>query len=163
MSIEPDWYRTAKRYVGLKEIPGPKHNPKIIGWLRDLNAWWSDDETPWCGTFVAHCVKDAGHPIPKFWFRAKGWADYGSNLSADRLALGAILVFDRKGGGHVGLYAGEDATHYHVLGGNQSNGVNVMRLEKSRLVASRWPKGVPVLGGPVRLASNAAKVSRNEA
>jgi uncharacterized protein (TIGR02594 family) len=163
MSLEPSWYLKAKGYTGLKEVPGPTHNSKIISWLRDLKAWWSEDETPWCGTFVAHCLQNVGQPIPTNWFRAKAWSDYGSNLAADRLALGAILIFDRKGGGHVGLYAGEDATHYHVLGGNQSNGVNVMRLDKSRLVASRWPKGVPVLGGPVKLASNQAHVSRNEA
>jgi len=155
------WLDTAKKLEGLREIPGPKHNPKIIGWLRDLNAWWSEDETPWCGTFVAHCIKEAGLPVPKFWFRAKGWADYGSLLRPDRLAPGAILVFDRQGGGHVGFYVGEDAGHYFVLGGNQANGVNVMKLGKSRLVASRWPKGVPVTGGPVRMAGG--RVSTNEA
>lgn len=163
MTIETDWYRVAKRYTGTREIPGPTHNPKIITWLRNLKAWWSEDETPWCGTFVAHCMQEAGLPYPQHWYRAKGWSEYGSNLAPDRLALGAILVFDRKGGGHVCFYAGEDETHYHCLGGNQSNGVNVMRLEKSRLVASRWPKGIPVLGGPVRLAANRAQVSRNEA
>lgn len=157
----PVWLQTARKLEGLKEIPGPKHNPKIIGWLRDLNAWWSDDETPWCGTFVAHCLKEAGLPVPKFWFRAKGWSDYGSLLRLDRLAPGAILVFDRQGGGHVGFYVGEDAGHYFVLGGNQSNGVNVMKLGKTRLVASRWPKDVPVLGGPVRMAGG--RVSTNEA
>ncbi len=49
---------------------------------------------------------------------------------------------------HVGLYAGEDDTHYNVLGGNQSNSVSVARIEKSRLVAIRWPKtgGEPVGG-----------------
>lgn len=155
------WLDTAKKLEGIKEIPGPKHNPKIISWLRDLNAWWSEDETPWCGTFVAHCMKEAGLPIPKLWFRAKEWATYGSLLRPDRLAPGAILVFGRTGGGHVGFYVGEDAGYYYVLGGNQANGVNVMKLGKSRLVASRWPKGVPVTGKPVRMVGG--KVSTNEA
>lgn len=155
------WLDVAKKLEGLKEIPGPKHNPRIISWLRDLNAWWSDDETPWCGTFVAHCMKEVGLPIPKLWFRAKEWASYGSLLRPDRLAPGAILVFGRTGGGHVGFYVGEDAGHYYVLGGNQANGVNVMKLGKSRLVASRWPKDIPVVGKPVRMAGG--KVSTNEA
>lgn len=163
MNFDPMWLLKAKQYTGLKEIPGPTHNSNIVSWLRDLKAWWSEDETPWCGTFVAHCLKASSQPIPKLWFRAKEWANYGSNLSPSKLSSGAILVFDRKGGGHVGFYVGEDETHYHVLGGNQSNGVNVMRLEKARLVASRWPKDVPVIGGPVRLAANRAQVSRNEA
>jgi uncharacterized protein (TIGR02594 family) len=93
--------------------------------------------------------------------RAKAWSDYGSLLRRDRLAPGAILVFDRAGGGHVGFYVGEDAGFYYVLGGNQSNAVNVMKLGKSRLVASRWPKGEPVIGKPVYL--NGGSVSTNEA
>ena len=35
--------------------------------------------------------------------------------------LGDILTFKRNGGGHVGLYVGEDKDCYHVLGGNQGN------------------------------------------
>ena len=158
---EPSWLKIARSYEGLKEIPGPRHNQTIIRWLGKLNAWWSDDETPWCGVFVAHCMQESWLPFPKFYMRAKAWSDYGSLLRRDRLAPGAILVFDRAGGGHVGFYVGEDAGHYFVLGGNQGNAVNVMKLGKSRLVASRWPKGEPVIGKPVYL--NGGSVSTNEA
>ena len=158
---EPSWLKIARSYEGLKEIPGPRHNQTIIRWLGKLKAWWSDDETPWCGVFVAHCMQESNLPYPKFYMRAKAWADYGSLLRRDRLAPGAILVFDRAGGGHVGFYVGEDAGHYFVLGGNQGNAVNVMKLGKSRLVASRWPKGEPVIGKPVYLKGGV--VSTNEA
>ena len=158
---EPSWLKIARSYDGLKEIPGPRHNQTIIRWLGKLNAWWSNDETPWCGVFVAHCMQESNLPYPKFYMRAKAWSDYGSLLRRDRLAPGAILVFDRVGGGHVGFYLGEDAGFYYVLGGNQSNAVNVMKLGKSRLVASRWPKGEPVIGGPVQMTGG--KVSKNEA
>lgn len=158
---KPRWLRIAETYTGLSEIRGPKHNSKIIGWLDKLGAWWRDDETPWCGVFVAHCVQDVGLPYPKYYMRAKAWADYGSLLRRDRLAPGAILVFDRAGGGHVGFYVGEDAGHYFVLGGNQGNAVNVMKLDKNRLLASRWPKGEPVIGKPVYMTGG--KVSTNEA
>ena len=158
---EPSWMKIARSYDGLKEIPGPRHNQTIIRWLGKLKAWWSDDETPWCGVFVAHCMQASWLPYPKFYMRAKAWSDYGSLLRRDRLAPGAILVFDRAGGGHVGFYVGEDAGFYYVLGGNQSNAVNVMKLGKSRLVASRWPKGEPVIGKPVYL--NGGSVSTNEA
>jgi uncharacterized protein (TIGR02594 family) len=157
----PRWMRTAQSFSGLREIPGRKHNKTILGWLEKLNAWWRNDETPWCGVFVAHCMKEAGLPYPKMYMRAKAWTDYGSMLQRDRLAPGAILVFDRAGGGHVGFYVGEDAGHYFVLGGNQGNAVNVMKLGKSRLTASRWPKGEPVIGGYVFLKGG--KVSKNEA
>jgi uncharacterized protein (TIGR02594 family) len=158
---EPSWLKIARSYDGLKEIPGPRHNQKIIRWLGKLRAWWNDDETPWCGVFVAHCMQESWLPFPKFYMRAKAWSDYGSLLRRDRLAPGAILVFDRAGGGHVGFYVGEDAGFYYVLGGNQSNAVNVMKLGKSRLVASRWPNGEPVIGKPVYL--NGGSVSTNEA
>lgn len=160
-SSTPKWMRIAKSLDGLREVHGPKHNNVIISWLEKLGAWWRDDETPWCGVFVAHCMKEAELPYPKFYMRAKSWSDYGSLLRRDRLAPGAILVFDRAGGGHVGFYVGEDAGFYYVLGGNQSNAVNVMKLGKSRLVASRWPKGEPVIGKPVYM--NGGSVSTNEA
>lgn len=161
--LDPPWLIKAKSYVGLKEIPGPTHNSTILQWLNALGAWWKDDETAWCGVFVAYCLQAGGqYPIPKLWFRAKEWSEYGSLLRPDRLAPGAILVFGRTGGGHVGFYVGEDRLYYHVLGGNQSNGVNVSRILKSRLIASRWPKGVPVVSGPVYLTPT-GQVTTNEA
>lgn len=159
--VNPPWAAKAYTYIGLRETPGPKHNHVILNWLAKLGAWWKDDETAWCGTFVAHCLQSMGEPIPVHWYRAKSWANYGSNLSRQKLAPGAILVFDRSGGGHVGFYVGEDDNYYHVLGGNQGNAVSVMRLAKSRCVASRWPKDVPVIGGPVRMAGGVK--STNEA
>lgn len=158
---EPRWLAEARKYDGLREVPGPRHNSTILGWLRKLKAWWSEDETPWCGTFVAHCLQESGLPIIKNWFRAKEWALYGSNLRSTHVAPGAILVFARQGGGHVGFYVGEDTTYYYVLGGNQSNMVNTMKLAKARCIAIRWPKGEPVVGSPVRMAGGV--VSTNEA
>ena len=156
------WMKTARESVGLKEVAGPKHNTKIQAWLAKLGAWWRDDETPWCGTFVAHCLRENGLPVPEHWYRALAWKEYGSNLRPTHVCEGAILVFARAGGGHVGFYVGEDRFYYRVLGGNQSNAVNVMRIAKSRCVAIRWPKGVPVTGGPIHVASD-APVSENEA
>lgn len=158
---EPSWLTEARKHVGLKEVPGPRHNTTIQSWLAKLNAWWRDDETPWCGVFVAHCLREMGLPLPQNWMRAKAWATYGSELQPSRVAPGAILVFSRDGGGHVGFYVGEEPNFYYVLGGNQSNAVNVMKLAKLRCIAIRWPKGVPVNGKPVQMAGG--KVSRNEA
>lgn len=159
---EPRWLTIAKGYQGVREIVGPKHNFTIMGWLRKLGSWIKDDDTPWCGTFCAAVMHEAGLPYPREYPRAKAWADYGANLRTTHLAPGAILVFSRNGGGHVGFYVGEDATAYHVLGGNQGNAVNIMRIAKSRCIATRWPRGEAVLGGPVRLAAN-GELSRNEA
>jgi len=157
----PSWLKTAKALIGTREIKGPQHNSRISGWLAKLGAWWRDDETPWCGVFVAHCMAESGLPYPKYYMRAKAWADYGSLLRRDRLAPGAILVFQRPGGGHVGFYVAEDNLYYHVLGGNQANMVNITRIAKSRCIASRWPKGVAVTQSPV-IVSATGTVSVNE-
>lgn len=159
---EPKWLTIARSYIGTSEIVGAKHSPKIIGWLKRLKSWIKDDETPWCGTFVAAVMQEVGLGYPDMFVRAKAWADYGANLRATHLAPGAILVFSREGGGHVGFYIGEDTTAYHVLGGNQKNQVRIDRILKSRCIARRWPRDVPVLGGPVHLSADGA-VSGNEA
>ena len=160
---EPKWLELARSRIGIREVPGAKHNPVILGWLARLKAWWREDETPWCGLFVADCLEESGLPIAANWFRAKAWADYGSRLQTHLLAPGAILVFARQGGGHVGFYVGEDREHYHVLGGNQSNAVSITRIAKVRCIATRWPKGEPVIGGPVWPKVAGGAVSTNEA
>ena len=158
---EPAWLVAARKHIGLREIPGPKHNSTITGWLQKLGAWWRDDETPWCGVAVAAWMQEAGLPIPQHYYRARAWAEYGVRLRTHVLAPGAILVFSRGGSGHVGLYVGEDSTAYHVLGGNQGNAVSITRIDKARLLASRWPKGQPVIGKPVWLKTN-GEISNDE-
>lgn len=56
---------------------------------------------------------------------------------------GAVLIFERGSGGHVGFAIGQDDTHFHVLGGNQSDAVTIARIAKSRLLGARWPATVP--------------------
>jgi uncharacterized protein (TIGR02594 family) len=103
-------------------------------------------------------------PLPANPLGARNWMNFGVDCDPQ---LGAILVFWRgsKNGwkGHVGFYHGEDSGHYHVLGGNQSNSVNVMKLTRSRLLGARWPvtAGQPS-GQKVAGAAHIAK-SENEA
>lgn len=167
MTTHPAWLDVAKSLIGTREIKGPKNNPTIMAWIKRLGAkvlgiTVRDDETAWCSTFVAHCFFSVGITPPPIAVRAMSWAEWGANLRADRLARGAVLVFQRPGGGHVGLYWGEDKDCYHVLGGNQSDSVSITRIAKSRCVARRWPTNVPVMGAPVWVADKGA-VSQNEA
>jgi len=166
----PAWLLAAQMLLGTREAAGSANNTTIMGWakllgLKILGIAYNADSVPWCGLFVAHCLRVGGVDLSamKIAVRAKAWADWGANLGADRLCPGAILVFDREGGGHVAFYVGEDATHYHVLGGNQGDTVSIMRLAKGRCIARRWPRGVPVIAGPVRLSASGVPVSKNEA
>lgn len=156
---EPAWLVEARRHMGLKEVPGKAHNPTILQWVKALGGWFTDDETPWCGTFVAHCMVRAGHPVPKHWYRAKDWASWGKPTAP---RVGAVAVFGRKGGGHVGFVVGESATALYVLGGNQSNAVNIAPIAKDRLIALRWPSSAAL--SQTKLASmSGGTISRNEA
>lgn len=79
--------------------------------------------------------------------------------------LGDILVFKRDGGGHVGFYVAEDKDYYHVLGGNQSDSVNITRIAKYRCVGIRrcdWKTAQP---NAVKkyIVEASGKISTNEA
>lgn len=165
---EPVWMRDARRYLGLREVVGKGSNSTIMSWAKHLGGWvasfYADDDIPWCGLAVAAWIAITlpEEPLPSNPLGALNWRTFGIGLGSP--SLGAILVFSRSGGGHVGLYVGEDATHYHVLGGNQSNSVSITRVAKNRLVAIRWPKtGGNPAGGRVYLSSAGVRVTRNEA
>lgn len=157
---EPLWLVEARKLIGTREIPGPKHNSMIVGWWKRLGGYnFNDDETPWCGGFVGHCIETAGLPFPKLYPRAQSWASWGRSVPP---SVGAVVVFKRPGGGHVGFLVGESPTNYYVLGGNQSNMVNITPLAKNRAVAIRWPNQVPLpVAGLPKMSGGV--VSTNEA
>lgn len=166
----PAWIIEATKHIGLKEIVGPKHNPTILAWIKNLGGWFTDDETPWCGTFIAQCLKETGRGVPKHWYRALAYESYGTRLA--KPAYGCIGVMARKGGGHVTFIVGEtkDGKYLVGLGGNQSNAVNLMKFEKSRFTAFVWASydsGVLSSPYPDRYKlpkyDNSLKVSSNEA
>lgn len=92
-----------------------------------------------CGVYVAHCFKVAGVKIPKHWMRAKDWSnDWGTRL--DKPIPGSVVVFERQGGGHVGFVIGKTTNNgLVVLGGNQSNMVNIAKFATNRVVGYYWP------------------------
>lgn len=122
----------ALKLYGTLETAGPADNPVILGWATELGLkQYVHDSIAWCGLFVAICVKRAGKEVVKDPLWAANWAKWGQHCEPE---LGAIGVFDRPGAGnHVGIIVGEDATHYHVYGGNQKDSVCIARLTKDRL------------------------------
>lgn len=137
-SSELDWIAEGRRYVGLRENTSKTaHNSTILKWLGSLGAWWKEDETPWCGVFVAHCLKVAGVKYPKHWYRALAYIDGGTRLS--RPAYGCVAVKTRKGGGHVCFVVGKTKSGKLVcLGGNQNNMVSYALYNESDFSAFRW-------------------------
>jgi intein/homing endonuclease len=97
-----------------------------------------------CGLYAAVVMKRSDapgspRPIPAIPLRALSWNNFGVRVDNDKAMLGDVLTFTRQGGGHVGFYVGEDATAFHVLGGNQGNKVSIVRIAKSRLSQVRRP------------------------
>ena len=151
---EPSYLTAARRDIGLREIKGPKHAGRIVQMLQRLGAWWRDDETPWCGVAVASWLSESGYPIPKHYYRALAWADYGIPGWATGIfgpPLGSIAVLTRKGGGHVALVTGvtRDQSHVRLLGGNQGDAVSEAWFPASRVSAYRLPAGVARSSTPV--------------
>lgn len=162
MASEPEWLRIARGHLGLAEIPGRETAPTIRRWLLDLKAWWSDDEAPWCGVALAAWMRAAGLTVPAAWYRAKSWASWGIPLG--RPAPGAVVVFERSGGGHVGLIVGRDLRgRLLVLGGNQGNRVSIAPFDVSRVIAIRWPHSVPIPTAQLAVLSDQQPSSTQEA
>ena len=155
----------AVKLHGVLETPGAKDNPTIMGWADEVGIArnvYSSDEVPWCGLFVSVIMKRAQRDVVASPLWARSWSTFG--VEADTAMLGDVLVFSRNGGGHVGIYVGEDKDCYHVLGGNQSNQVNVTRIMKSRCIAIRRPpyRQQPDNVRVVQLSARGA-ISTNEA
>lgn len=164
MSREPQWVGIARGDIGLREIPGAPTAPKIGAWLAKLGAWWRDDETPWCGTAAAAWMDACGIKPAKNWFRAKAWLDWGTPIGSP--VVGAVVVFDRAGGGHVGLVIGRDQTgRLLVLGGNQGNAVSIAPFDSARVIGYRWPteRLNELSAGPLPVTVAAGPSSSNEA
>lgn len=157
--------------LGTQEVIGKGSNKTILSWRDTLNQngviveGYSDDSIPWCGLFIAYLTfmrRRLSNEVVSNPLWARNWVNYGEK--SPEASLGDILVFVRNGGGHVGIYIGEDSTTYHVLGGNQSDNVTITRIAKNRCIAVRRPKynTKPDSVKPYKLKSGGT-ISTNEA
>lgn len=158
----PFWLARAWQYRGVTETPGKATTPVIARWLRDLQAWWKDDETPWCGVFVATVMRESNLPLPRHWYRARAWLEWGLTIKFP--AQGAVVVYERAGGGHVGFVVGTDQSgRILTLGGNQGNAVTVAPFDKTRVLGYRWPVSAPLPTRSAPVYTSGAPSSVDEA
>lgn len=161
--MKPAWLIEAERHIGTKEIPGARHESKILGWWKAIRrSGIKSDEVPWCAAFVGGCLEKVGIVSSRY-ESAKSYMEWGIALSYP--AHGCIVVFTRTGGGHVGFVVGtDDKNRLIVLGGNQGDKVSVAPFDRGRVTGYRWPSAVPIPHDPMPLyASGNTQSSSNEA
>lgn len=137
---ELPWILEIKSKFGLNEV---KDNAELKAWLKSDGQTLGDPAVlPWCADAVQTALKKS---LPKETFTgdlaknpywARNWLQFGKAIEP---CYGAIAVFGRDGGGHVGFLVGEDTDDWYVLGGNQSNSINITRIVKTRALGFRWP------------------------
>lgn len=158
---QPAWIVEARKFIGLSEVKGAEHAPEILQMWRDIKRGGIKyDETPWCAAFVGAMLERVGVRSSRF-ESARSYLDWGQSISNP--VTGCVVVFTRQGGGHVGFCVGRDkAGNLLILGGNQSDAVNVRAFPVSRVTGYRWPAGVMV-GQSALPVLDGAELSRREA
>lgn len=159
------WMQLALSKKGLLE---GRDNAELRSFLKSDGKTLGDpSKLPWCGDFVETCVALAlpNEALPTNPYLARNWIKFGRQVTP---GFGTVLVFWRthktkSTNGHVGFYVGEDATYYYVLGGNQSNGVSIVKIAKNRLLGARAPVTVPNFVLEKVQMNDAGPVSTNEA
>lgn len=138
---EPPWITVAKQYIGTEEIQGEKNEPRVLKWWKLIRMNYTSDEIAWCAAYVGGVLEEIEIASTR-----SAWAlDYKHWGQACDLTFGAIAVFRRESGGHVGFVMGADARgNLMILGGNQGNAVNIAPYPRANLVATRWPKDYQV-------------------
>jgi hypothetical protein len=137
---ELPWVASMKSVYGLHEV---HDKAKLQLWLKSDGKTLGDPGAlPWCGDAVETAIKTAlpeepfVEPLKSNPYWARNWQGFGRA----GFGYGCIGVFERgPTSGHVGFLVGADGTAYHVLGGNQGDRICVTRIDKDRLIASRWP------------------------
>lgn len=131
----------ARSCLGIKEVPGKKDNPKIMEMYKTVgHGWVEHDEVAWCAAFVGAMLERAGIASTRN-LAARSYLKWGVPVELADLDEGDVVVFKRGNSswqGHVAFATGKQTrTSIEVLGGNQSNGVNIKMYPKSKLLGVR--------------------------
>jgi uncharacterized protein (TIGR02594 family) len=135
----PEWYQIAIKELGVKEVYGQDHNPRVLEYHRSTSLSARTDEIPWCASFVSWCLEESGRASTRS-ARARSYLSWGQHI--DIPFVGCIVVFKRGNNayqGHVAFFVKDEGKYIKVLGGNQANAVSIARYKKSDLLDYRSP------------------------
>jgi uncharacterized protein (TIGR02594 family) len=93
----------------------------------------------WCARFMNMVLQQTGHSGTGSDL-ASSFAHYGTRVSGPQ--IGAIAVMGRRGGGHVGIITGVDASGNPIMiSGNNGNRVREAPIARGRIYAYVLPNG----------------------
>ena len=128
------------KYYGLKETMGPASTPEILDMFHDIGFDWVKDDsvTSWCSAAMNYFCKKLGYERSGH-LTARSWLNTGTKVTDPE--LGDIVVLWRvkpdSWEGHVGIFIAQDDEFIFILGGNQSNMINISPYPKQRLLGYR--------------------------
>ena len=134
----PKWLEIAQGELGVAEVSGDADNPRILEYHQHTGLKASDDEVPWCSSFVCWCMSQA-HCISTNKANARSWLTWGVPLHVP--AYGCVVVLKRGNNpaqGHVGFLVGMNNSHVTILGGNQADKVCEMKFPLNQVLSYRW-------------------------
>jgi len=130
---------TAVQYLGLDER---MHRTRLHQIL-DVDPV----QIQWCAAFVNAVLKESNIPnneLHNYPLTARSFFDWGFPISKEDIRAGDIVIFPRgKQGwqGHVGFFLKKEIVngveYYHILGGNQSNRVDIDLYRSSYAIGIR--------------------------
>lgn len=163
-AIIPPWVQEGMRKLGLHET---LNNKELQAYLKSDGQTLGDPaKLPWCGDFIettiALTLPREPMVVNPYW--ARNWLKFGVEIPKTRPVMGCIGVVERgPTSGHVFYVIGHDANYLHALGGNQSNSISIVKIEKKRLLGLRFPKTYPLPAEVLPYSTFKGKLSLNEA
>lgn len=130
--------------LGEREIPGTKHNDRIIAYHEATTLKAKTDEVPWCSSFINYLALKCGLERSNS-AAARSWLDVGTAIEEKDLPdinpnRNIIAIFKRgksPTSGHVAIYVQRTLLGILVAGGNQSNACNFATYNKSDILGFR--------------------------
>jgi uncharacterized protein (TIGR02594 family) len=141
---------TAKSVLGMNEKAQKDTLAKFLA-KGGINI--DPSKTAWCAAFVNATLQENGLSGTGA-LNARSFLNWGSEVKTPK--LGDVVVFSRgsdPNAGHVGFFKGFDENgDILVLGGNQSDSVNIQSYSKDRLLGFRRPPGARNVGSEESIA-----------
>ena len=152
-ATDPPWLVAAARDFGLREVAGPRSNPRIIEMYRAANhpAPETLDDTTWSWCSAAMCLWFEESKLPSTnSLMGRSWLKRKSSTRIEGMKVlprGAVVVLkydNDPNHGHVAILLKDNGKTLKVIGANQRNHVCEMDWARERLIGAIWPNERPM-------------------